>query len=79
MNFVVCLYGNIQPGYQGELSDDAFDHPGTEISVVETEISVSGLTAFTYEHIKIFKKDIGARRDLGKRAHMKTRGPKKWR
>ena len=43
--------------------------PVAEISVVETEISVTGLRpAFSYEHIAIFTKEIGVRRDLGNRA-----------
>ena len=41
--------------------------PVTEISAVETEISVTGL-AFSYEHIEYFTKEIGVKRDLGNRA-----------
>ena len=38
--------------------------PVTEISVSTTEISVT----FSYEHIEIFTKEIGVRRDIGNRA-----------
>ena len=43
--------------------------PVAEISVVETEISVTGLACLLiYEHIEIFTKEIGVRRALGNRA-----------
>ena len=42
--------------------------PDTEISVVKTEISVTGQPGLSYEHIDIFTKERVARRDLGNRA-----------
>ena len=74
----------ISVGYRDEqgatgwkCSSGKVSSPVTEISVAKTEISVTRLAAFSYEHIKIFTKGRLARRDLGNRgspvyrAHMK--------
>ena len=45
-----------------------------KILVVETEISVTGLPAFSYEHRAIFTKEKGVRRDRGNLASLSQPG-----
>ena len=45
----------------------------SEISVVKTEISVTGPAKLSYEHIVIFTKKRMAKRDLGNRASLVDR------
>ena len=58
-----------RPGNRGEVFIWENFIPVEEVSVVETEISVAGLARLLiYEHIEIFTKEIGVRRDLVNRA-----------
>ena len=60
----------ISPGNQAEVFIGKIFIPVAQISVEETEISVYRLAhlSFSYEHIAIFTKEIGVRRNLGNRA-----------